>query len=55
MSRRKRAIERQKKLNSPAKKAKQSKKNFYASTAAKEQWEKKKARKEQSNYDKNRC
>ena len=48
MSRRKRALEKQRKQNSPAKKAKQSKKIYYASYAAKEKWQKKKEKKEQS-------
>lgn len=48
MSRKKRTIEKQKKQNSPAKKAKQAKKQFYASPAAEEQWKEKKFRKKQS-------
>ena len=51
MSRKSRALEKQKKLNSQAKKAKNAKKNYYASYAAKEAWEKKKARKKQSQID----
>lgn len=47
MSKRKRAIERQKKANSPEKKAKRAKKNYYVSLAAKEKWNEKKSRKEE--------
>lgn len=48
MSRKKRAIEKQKKQNSPAKKAKNAKKNYYASYVAREKWDEKKERKQQS-------
>lgn len=47
MSSKKRAIEKQKKANSPKAMAKRAKKQFYASPAAKEQWEDKKGRREQ--------
>lgn len=47
MSRKKRAIEKQKRQNSSASKQKKAKKNYYASYAAMEKWEDKKARKEQ--------
>ena len=52
MSRKKRAIERQKKQSSPAQKAKRAKKQYYASSDAKDNWEDKKARKEQSRLNK---
>lgn len=52
MSRKKRAIERQKKQNSPQKKAKQAKKSYYSSREASENWEEKKARKEQGRITK---
>lgn len=48
MSRRKRAIEKQKKQNSKARKLKQQRKAYYASGSAIEKWEEKKARKSQS-------
>ena len=51
MSRRKRAIEKQKKQSSPMQKAKRAKKQYYASNAAKDNWEEKKARKEQSRFN----
>ena len=46
MSKKKRALEKQRKQNSLAKKAKQRKKSYYASSAAKERWNDKKGRKE---------
>lgn len=52
MSRKKRAIERQKKQNSPQKKAKQAKKTYYKSNEAKQNWSEKKARKDQSRTNK---
>ena len=52
MSRKKRALERQKKQSSPMQKAKRAKKQYYASIAAKDNWEEKKARKEQSRLNK---
>ena len=48
MSRRKRAIEKQKKQNSKARKLKQQKKEYYASGSAMKKWEDKKTRKSQS-------
>ena len=48
MSKKKRAIERQKKRNSTATKLKQEKKRYYASYEAKSKWDEKKAKKEQS-------
>lgn len=51
MSRKKRALEKQKKANSVAKKEKAAKKKYYASFEAKNAWEEKKARKAQSEYD----
>lgn len=52
MSRKKRALERQKKQNSPQRKAKQAKKTYYKSYAAKEDWDKKKDRKDQTRINK---
>lgn len=52
MSRKKRAIEREKKQNSPMQKAKRAKKQYYASSDAKGNWEDKKACKEQSRLNK---
>lgn len=51
MSRRKKAIERQRKQNTPEKKAKRAKKEKYASFASKEKWEDKKEKKRQSNLN----
>lgn len=52
MSRKKRAIEKQKKQNSPQKKAKRAKKAYYSSWDARCTWEEKKARKEQGRITK---
>ncbi len=52
MSRKKRAIEKQKKQNSPKRKAKQAKKAYYSSWDAHDTWEEKKARKEQGRLTK---
>ena len=52
MSRKKRAIEREKKQSSPKQKAKRAKKQYYASSDAKDNWEDKKARIEQSRLNK---
>lgn len=49
MSRRQRARERQRRLNSPQHKMKQAKKAYYASDAAKKKWEEKKAQKAKNN------
>lgn len=49
MSKRKRALEKAKKANSPQRKLKRAKKAYYASSAAKQKWEEKKA-KRQKNY-----
>ena len=51
MSRKSRALEKQRKQNSQAKKAKNAKKRYYASALAKETWEEKKARKQQGQID----
>lgn len=51
MSKRKRALERQKKQNSPAKKAKIAKKQSYKSWDSAEKWEEKKRRKSESNIN----
>jgi len=48
MSRKKRALEKQRKQNSPEKKAKQEKRKYYASREAEEKWRDKKERKRQS-------
>ncbi len=47
MSKKKRAQRKQEKANSPANKAKQAKKQYYASWEAKDDWRTKQARKEQ--------
>lgn len=47
MSRRKKAIDKQRKMNSPARKAKSAKKKYYTSSEASDKWEDKKGRKEQ--------
>ena len=52
MSRKKRALERQKKQNSLAKRAKNAKKAYYASDSAREKWNNKKARKKESQLNK---
>ena len=52
MSRKKRALERQKKQNSQTQKLKRAKKAYYASNEAKQKWEDKKTRKEQGDFDK---
>ena len=52
MSKKSRAIRNQKKQNSPKQKAKQAKKSYYASYAAKVDWDEKKARKKQSQLNK---
>ena len=46
MSKRRKALKRQKKQNSPKAKAKQAKKAYYASPAAKQKWADKKARRD---------
>ncbi len=48
MSRRKRALEKQRKQNSPARKAKLAKKQQYASYESKEKWREKQERKKQA-------
>lgn len=52
MSRKKRKLEKQKKQNSPAMKAKLAKKRYYASDAARDKWESKKEKKYQSQINK---
>lgn len=52
MSRKKRAREQQRKMNSKAAEIKNQKKRYYVSYAAKERWQEKKARKEQSQLTK---
>ena len=52
MSRRKKAIEKEKKQNSAEHKKKQAKKNYYRSYQAKEKWDEKKSRRDQSKLDK---
>lgn len=47
MSRKKRAREQQRKMNSKASETKKQKKRYYGSYAAKNKWQEKKARKEQ--------
>ena len=46
MSKRRKALKRQKKQNSPKARAKQAKKAYYASPEAKRKWEDKKAKKD---------
>lgn len=48
MSRRKKALERQKKQSSAERRAKEAKKKYYNSNEAREKWNDKKARKQQS-------
>lgn len=52
MSKKRRAIEKQKKHNSEEQKRKRKKKEKYKSPESKQKWEDKKARKEQSQYAK---
>ena len=51
MSKKGRALEKQKKQNSPKAKVKQAKKSYYASYEAKQKWAEKKEKKAQKKFD----